>query len=176
MTYFKKFPLMVYGVDGQESVVVDILRRATFISEYKPYTNVLLPYLVLDGDTPQSLGMRFYGADTYHWVILMFNEIHNPYFEWPLSPVALEKMCKEKYGEDVMFMTRHYERNGLVVGEIKEFNKNNTWNPPESLGEDIAISFFDYEERINDSHRYINILRPELLGDFVKQFEAAINV
>lgn len=175
MTYFKKFPLTRYEVAGKESVVRDILRRATFLSEQLPYTNILTPYLIEDGDTPQSLAMSLYGATTFHWIVLMFNEIHNPYFDWPISPVDLEKLCIDRYG-DAMYMTRHQEKNNVVVGEVKVFNKNVPWVPPAPVGESVAISFFDYEERLNDSRRSINLLRPELLGEFVAQFEAAINV
>lgn len=175
MTYFQKFPHLVYSLDGKESVVKDILRRATFISEYKPVSDMYHPYLIIDGDTPQTLGMRFYGAATYHWVIQLFNEIHNPYFDWPLGPVLLEQMCSEKYGNTTMYMTRHHELNGIVIGEIKEFKKGIPWVPPIFTGEAVAISFFDYEERLNDDLRKIAILRPELLGEFVKQFESSIN-
>jgi len=163
-------------VSGKESVVRDILRRATFISEYKPYANLLTPYLIEDGDTPQSLALSLYGAATFHWVVLIFNEIHNPYFEWPSSPVDLEKLCVATYGADTMYMTKHHERNNIIVGEVKVFDKAVTWVAPAPVGESVAISFFDYEERLNDSRRSINLLRPELLGEFVKQFEASINV
>lgn len=176
MTYFKKFPLMTYSFNGKESVVRDILRRATFISEYKPLTDVLTPHLIMDGETPQTLAKTLYGAATYHWIVLMFNELHNPYFDWPLSALDLDRVCIEKYGADTMYMTKHYELNDIIVGEIKQFSKNVPWIAPEAVGESVAVSFFDYEDRLNDKRRSINVLRPELLREFVHQFESSINV
>jgi Base plate wedge protein 53 len=166
---------MVYELDNKKTVVRDILRRATFISEYKPYTDLYYPYTIIEGDTVQSLAMELYGSPFYHWVILMFNEIHNPYFEWPLDQYTLEKLCIDKYGADVMYQTKHFEKNGIVVGEVKEFSKSITWIPPTYSGIATAVSFYEYEQKLNDAKRLITLLRPELLGEFVSQFEAALN-
>lgn len=176
MTIFKSFPLTTYEFNSQESVVKDILIRSKFVSEYRPYSDILTPYSILDGDTPQSLAKTLYGAATFHWIILLSNEIHDPYFEWPISSLDLENLCINKYGSEVMNMTRHHERDGLVVGEIKVFLKGIPWVPPVSAGESFAVSFYDYEERINDSKREIGLLRPELLTEFTKQFKDSLNV
>lgn len=180
MTYFKKFPLTVYEANGNESIVRDILRRAKFVSEYKPYTDLFSSHFIRDGETPQTLAKSYYGSVYNHWVIMLFNEIHNPYFDWPLTSDAVELVCKQKYGEDVMYMTRHYENDGVVVGEYKEFNPLVPWVPPENTFGDsldiISFSFVDYEQRLNDDKRVIKIMRPELLGEFLKQFQKAINV
>lgn len=176
MSYFEKFPLMTYELLGKESIVRDILRRCSFISEYKPYTDLFTAYTIVDGDTPQSLAIKFYDSPYLHWVILITNEIHNPYFDWPLNILDLEKFCKEKYGAVTMYMTKHWEINNIVVGEVKVFNSNVAWIPPTFTGSATAVSFYDYEQKLNDAKRQLTILRPELLGDFVKQFGDAVNV
>lgn len=177
MSYFSKFPKFEYTQNNKTSLVTDILRRSLFISEYTPHTDLYSSYTILDGETPQSLAYKYYGAATYHWVILMFNEIHNPYFEWPVDALTLKNICIEKYTETTMYMVKHYELNDLVVGEIKEFvDKNISWVPPTDVDGSTPISFYDYEEQLNDKKREILILRPELLGEFVTQFSRSINV
>lgn len=176
MSYFSKFPKFEYTQAGKTDRVTDILRRSSFISEYTNYTDLYASYTILDGETPQSLAYRYYGAATYHWVILMFNELHNQYFEWPVDAFTLKNICIEKYSELYMYMVKHYESESLVVGQIKEFvNKDTLWVPPEVVVGATPISFYDYEEQLNDDKRQILILRPELLGEFVKQFAESIN-
>ena len=34
-----------------------------------------------------------------------------------------------------------------------------------------AVTFFDYENDLNEQKRNINVLKPELLGVFIKDFE-----
>ena len=104
----------------------------------------------------------------------MFNEIHNPYFEWPLEQFSLERMCVNKYGADNLYKTKHYVKNDIIVGEIKEFSQDFAWVPPTFTGMATAISFYEYEQQLNDSRRVISIMRPELLGEFVRQFEKSI--
>lgn len=175
MTYFNKFPSTTYELAGDVNIVQDILRRSAFISEYKPYTDLYTPYTIIDGETPQSIAKRMYGAATYHWVVLMFNELHNPYHEWPVEPLTLKNICIDKYGEDVMYMTRHNEKDGDIVGEIKTFVKGVEWVPPELIPSCVPVSFYEYEEALNHEKRFITLLRPELLGEFIKQFGSSIS-
>lgn len=176
MSYFSKFPLITYELNNNESVVKDILRRCTFISEYKPYSDLYTQYTIHEGDTPQSLAIKFYKSPYYHWVILMFNEIHNVYFDWPLDQFTLEEMCRKRYGVSNMYKTKHYEVDGIVVGEVKEFSEDVEWVEPVFTGLATAVSFYDYEIQLNEAKRNIAILRPELLASFVNQFESSINV
>ena len=170
MTYFQKFPHIVYEFNNTHTVVKDIFVRSAFISEYKPLTDLYSSYIIQDGETPQTIAAAMYGSAFYHWVVLMFNEIHNPYLDWPLTTQTLEKYCTDKYGA-AMYMIKHYvSSDGNVVGEVKVFSSPGTWIPPTDLGNNIGISFYDYESQLNEEKRHITLLRPELLGEFVKQF------
>jgi Base plate wedge protein 53 len=179
MTYFSKFPLTSYELNLKATIVTDILRRTAFISEYKPYTDLYTSYTIRDGESAQTIGKRIYGSSFYHWVVLIFNEIHDPTFDWPLDQLSLELMAIDKYGPAV-YMTRHFEKDGHVIGEVKEFVAGTTWISPTNPGpldlSIIPISFYDHEQKLNDEKRNIKLMRPELLSEFVKQHESAINV
>ena len=176
MSYFTQFPSITYEMDNKTYVIKDIFRQAAFISEYKPLSDLYESYTIVDGETPHMLSERFYGSGDYYWVILKFNNIHSMYIDWPLSTYGLEQYCKQKYG--VYWQSvRHYEKDGIVVGEYKDFHPN--WvppaNPEPSNGLLYPVTFYDYESEINDQKRVINILRPELLSEFVSQFKETIN-
>lgn len=126
--YFFQFPNTTYELNCQTSVVKDIFRRAAFVSEYRPYSDLFDKYLIKDGETPESLAIKFYGNVSYYWLILMFNEIHNVNFDWPMQQITLERYCQEKYVD--MFQISHYEIDGVVVGEVKEYLDDVTWVPP----------------------------------------------
>ena len=179
MSYFNKFPITDYFSNKKAVLVRDIFRRAAFITEYKPLTDLYHPYTIYEGETAQSVAQKFYGSQYYHWVVLLFNEIHDQQFDWPLDQVSLENMCKDRYGIPTMYQTRHYERDNNVIGEFKEFFPGTTWVPPTNPGPSdptvYPVSFLEWENKLNDEKRKIIILRPELLPEFVKQYEAAIN-
>jgi hypothetical protein len=184
MSYFNKFPYTTYDIGGKTHLVRDFFRRAAFVSEHKPLADLYETYTVKEGESAQSVALDFYGSALYHWVVLIFNEIHDQHFDWPLDQLSLEKYCQEKYGANTMYMTRHYEQDGNVIGEFKDFISQEggelSWNPPQNPGPEnpliYPVSFIEWETRLNDAKRKILILRPALLSEFVNQYEASVNV
>ena len=180
MTYFVKFPYTTFEFAGTQSVVKDILRRARFISEYAPYSDLFEAYEISNGETVQSIANTYYGAATYHWIIMIFNEIHDLETEWPRDNYQLDVYCQDKYGDDKNSIMVWTDPDGNVVGEVKTFVKDLTWIPPNNPGVPgntyyTPMTFEEYETKLNDKKRIIKIMRPELLGEFVQQFRDKLN-
>lgn len=162
---------------GKTYVIKDIFRHASFISEYKPLSDLYQTYTVNDGETPHTIAEQFYGASEYYWVILIFNNLYSMTTDWPLDQYTLERFCSQKYTDAHMYQTRHYERDDSVIGEVKDFYVG--WTVPANPGPldptVYPVSFYDFEARLNDAKRKILILRPELLSEFLTQFGEAIS-
>lgn len=181
MTYFKDFPYTTYTLNGKTEVVTDILRRSSFFDPVKNNVAVYREYYVIEGDTPESLANEFYGSVNLYWIILLFNSMHDPNFEWPLDQQELNTYCENLYGANGMYKTRYYELNGNIVGEYKEYDytdENFVWVPPSNPFPDNLlvkrITHFEHEERQNDSKRRIKIPREEFVGEIVKQFKETL--
>jgi hypothetical protein len=180
MTYFANFPYTTFELGGSQSVVKDILLRARFISEYAPYSDLFEVYEISNGESPQTIALNYYGAATYHWVIMIFNEIHDLEEEWPRDNYRLDVYCDIKYGSDKNAIAYWTDPDGNICGEVKSYVKGLTWVPPSNPGAPgnsyyMPITFANYEEIQNEKKRIIKVMRPELLGDFVKQFNDALN-
>ena len=180
MTYFANFPYTTFELNGSQSVVKNILLRARFISEYAPYSDLFEVYEISNGETVQSIANTYYGAATYHWVILIFNEIHDLENEWPRDNYQLDVYCQNKYGNEKNSVMAWTDPDGNIVGEIKTFVKDLPWTPPDNPGAPgnlyyLPITFVGHEEKLNEEKRIIKIMRPELLGDFVQQFHDKLN-
>lgn len=78
-------------------IVKDVTVRAKISSYFKNAAVTSLPYEIQDGERPETLAHRIYDRSDLHWLILMFNELHDPTFEWPLSSAELESYISEKY-------------------------------------------------------------------------------
>ena len=48
------------------------------------------PYLVQEGERPDILSFRYYGSVSYAYLILLFNNIIDPQFDWPLNTIDFE--------------------------------------------------------------------------------------
>jgi hypothetical protein len=78
-------------------LVKDITVRAKISDYFKNSAVTSLPYTIQDGERPEMLSYRIYDRVDLYWTILLFNEIHDPTFEWPLSTAELESKLQKKY-------------------------------------------------------------------------------
>lgn len=179
MTYFTNLPNTTYELNSKTTVVKDIFKRTAFRSEYKPYTDLYETHLVNDGESLQSIAADLYGSTAYHWVITIFNEIHDINFEFPLSLSALDIYTKSKYNNNEYKIKHWVNSDNIICGLIQEYTDDYV-NPPnpgvEGNEEYTAVTFFEYETGVNDKKRVIKILRKELLSDFISQFRNSLNV
>lgn len=110
MSYFNKFPLLRYSFDNgtTSKIAVDILKRVGFKESVKSTTELFSEYEILDGETPEMVADKIYGDPSLHWVIMIMNDIVNPYYDWPLSTRVLNKSnSKVKYPGVALMLTDH---------------------------------------------------------------------
>lgn len=53
------------------------------------YTSEFLKYTVRDGETPETLAMRFYNSTSYYWIILLCNDMLDYFYDYPMSSEEL---------------------------------------------------------------------------------------
>lgn len=116
MKYFENFPRTIYSLDtnpNNQQLVVDILARSTFLREISNNTSVAYDYQVQDSDTAEIVAHKVYGDPYKNWIILLFNQIVNPYYDWPMRMEVLDKFIESKYGttvEQSRVDIHHYEK------------------------------------------------------------------
>ena len=146
-------------------------------------------YEVIGNERPDNVAEKVYGNDGLDWVILLSNNIIDINNEWPMNQSQLNMFLDEKYTPQQLVSIHHYEtlelrdnKNqlilpaGLVVdadfnmeylsgGQVKSTNSLVDGRPVK------AVTFYDYENDLNDQKRNINVLKQEFLGLFIKDFE-----
>ena len=146
-------------------------------------------YKVQGDERPDTVSENVYGKSTLDWVILLSNNIIDIKNEWPLTQLQLNEFLNEKYTPQELVSIHHYEtlelrdnKNQLILpagitvdedfnmeylsgGQIRSTNSLVDGRPIK------AVTFFDHENELNDRKRNINVLKPEFLGIFIKDFE-----
>ena len=146
-------------------------------------------YKVQGDERPDTVSENVYGKSTLDWVILLSNNIIDIKNEWPLTQLQLNQFLNEKYTPQELVSIHHYEtlelrdnKNQLILpagitvdenfnmeymsgGQIRSTNSLVDGRPIK------AVTFFDHENELNDRKRNINVLKPEFLGVFIKEFE-----
>jgi len=99
--YFNNFPLTLYtlaanNVTGLDTVT-NIISRFSFEETLKENGSIFYPYEIKDTDTPEIIATKIYNSPERHWIVLMFNDIIDPQYDWPLSYPNFIKYVNEKY-------------------------------------------------------------------------------
>ena len=146
-------------------------------------------YKVVGDERPDNVAQKVYDNDDLDWIVLISNNIVDLNNEWPLTQFQLNEFLNEKYSPQQLVSIHHYEtlelrdsRNQLILpagivvdedfnleylsgGQVKSTNSLVDGRPVK------AVTFYDYENDLNDKKRNINVLKPELLGVFIRDFE-----
>ena len=107
--YFKSFPYTYYSLDDTSTVqvVTNITNRVALSDEVKNNLGLYDEYDIKDGDTPELVADKFYNNSELHWLVLHYNEIIDPRFDWPLDTNNLNRYVGSKYAD--VNATHHFE-------------------------------------------------------------------
>ncbi len=194
--YFRKLPNLDYPslLKNRESNVdyvqtKNLFRRVKIREDLFANFMQFDKYEIVGDERPDNVSEKVYGRDDLDWVVLLSNNIIDINNEWPLSQLQLNRFLSDKYTPQELVSIHHYEtlelRNdknqlilpaGLVVDEDfnLEYLSGTQIKSTNSLvqGRPIrAVTFFDYENDLNDQKRTINVLKRDFLGIFIKDFE-----
>ena len=125
MPYFSSFPRVRYSFDDgiTTKIAVDIMKRVKVRDYIKENIIFFTEYIIQDSDTPDIIAERMYGDSNLHWLVMIFNNVINPYYDMPLSQRGLEAFCKNKYRGETWFLTNSDGNNGLPTGFYPERNQ-----------------------------------------------------
>ena len=81
--YFSSFPLTYYTFTPKDNdniiLATNIIARIKFRKLVLDYSVAFYDFVVADGATPEILAANIYGNSRYHYIILLANNIINPY-------------------------------------------------------------------------------------------------
>ena len=111
MSYFSRFPKMVYDVKGNENykLLPDILRRVKQRSAVASGQFIFDTYDVVNGEKPEDIAYKWFGDAQLHWVILMTNNITDRFHQWPMTQPQFDEFLTDKYGAGNEDAVHHYE-------------------------------------------------------------------
>ena len=200
INFFSDFPKISYTLDDYKTkqVVVDIFKRVILSKEYLENSLYFEEYEVLHGETPEEVSYRFYGTSNLNWAVLMFNNILDPRFEWPVSEESLYKIVEEKYGgsQNVFTINRAKNSKGYLVETFFILTEESTheepvrllFENPENEGINTPIAYqdsaeiaqfesnFEVETEKNEKNRTIKILKPEVIQEIISNYKKLITI
>ena len=184
MGFFRELPNLLYPSflpDKKSSLnyvmVKNVFRRVKLRDDLYNNFTVFNKYEIPEGARPDNVAEELYESSNLDWVVLTVAGILNVRNEWPLSNYNLYNYANDKYGDSLnsnrFFETTEVKDSSgrLILPKGKVVDSNFTipkpGEPTAVLNPVVGISNYEYETRLNDEKRNINILRVEYLTQFL---------
>lgn len=193
MQYFNTLPKVIYTENGVSNVYTNLMSRVSVVPSFLKNPAIYYQYDIQETDTPEIIAAKYYGDSYRYWIVLFINQLSDPQWDWPLHPKAFEDYVTQKYSDvNPRAIVHHYEKtvtqsnrtylvdtvNTFTLGSI-EYSQTDTQSYTKYVGnEEIlfkitkeVVSLYEYEQRLNESKRTINILNSTYVDEFEKQFK-----
>lgn len=173
MFLFRPYPTVRYRVPGtKKTIAVTNLTKRFAVANFLNNARASFDeYYVQDGERPDIIAYQYYGDPTLDWLIMLTNEMHDPYFEWVLSYEQFNEYLRQKYGSvsAAQSTVHHYEQ---ILQQKKTINDNGeqriipekkvivdyTTYASLTASERQTVTVYDYENELNENRRHIYLL------------------
>ena len=180
MSYFRELPDLEYQSPLTERIssthyvrVKNIFRRLKIRDDLKDSFVLFNKFIIPEGARPDTVAEELYGKSDLDWVVLTVANITNVRNQWPLSNKDLYRFSENKYGTDILAL-RFYEttevrdsKNRLILpaGKVVDgsFTITDPDSPSQTLNPVTGVSNYQYETRLNEEKRKIDVLKREYL-------------
>lgn len=197
MKYFSTLPKVVYADSFNSRVMTNIMARASIIPTLMNDPLVFYTYDLQDGDTPEIVAHKYYGDVYRYWIVLYVNQMMDPQWNWPLNYTNFDAYILNKYSEiDPYTTVHHYEKiitnfnvttntttTETIIIDLNEYNtlveSTTTYTLPEEQTtvtiQKNAVSYYDYELKLNESKRSIKLLNKAFVDQFESDFQKVMS-
>lgn len=117
---FTKLPKFKYQVDEYNFFAApDITVTAKIKDAINSYRGVIyLKYIVKNGERPDQVAYKVYGRSNLDWLVMMTNDIIDPYNQWAQPDYQINQSLIRKYGtlqNAVSTIVEYRNADGLII-------------------------------------------------------------
>ena len=184
--YFSYFPSTFHDLrnTGRPTEVTNILRRFKVKDKLKDKSGIFYEYSIQDGDRPDVIADKFYGNADYAWIVLHYNDIIDPFFDWPLFGEDFNRFIIAKYGSIssaqstvknyYQILTKEFVRNDGTRVPAREVAVDLTTFNSLSTTDRRSETQYDFEVEKNEERKQIKLLEPRFLAQAIDEVETIL--
>lgn len=184
--YFSYFPTTLHDLrnTGRPTEVTNILRRFKVKDTLRQRTDVFYEYSIQEGDRPDVIAEKYYGNSKYAWVVLLFNNIIDPFYDWPLFSKDFDRYIIGKYGsiasarnttkEYYKILSQATVKNDGTRVERRELQVDETTFNTLDPNFRRSVSSYEWEVDKNEDKKQIRLLEPRYLSKIIDEVETIL--
>ena len=180
MKYFNTLPKVVTTDNNNNNIILtNLLARVNVIPELLKNPLLYYSYDIQEGETPEIIASKYYGSPDNFWIIMFFNQLLDPEWDWPLSYANFSAYITDKYGSAAAAQSQiaRYEKiitisdslsnvvsKDVIIIDQTEYSNTALNTVTVDFGDETVVitteinevSAYDSELLVNESKRNIN--------------------
>jgi len=186
--YFSNFPSIQYRLPNMSNslLAVDVTKRFILRDFYRRTLIDFYRYDVIEGQRPDNVAYDFYGDSNLDWLILLPNEMIDPYYEWPRTQYEINEYLRNRYGSvsNAQATVHHYEQIIQTKSSVITSDGDTIDIPEKTLIVDQttytslspimrkAVTVYDFEISKNEKNRTIDVIKPSYVPAILDAFRS----
>lgn len=169
MGFFAKFPKIEYDRRTAVSILTSVLPSRMNIDN-----SFIWQRHRIAEESPESLAYDLYRDANLYWVILVTNNIIDPFTDWPVPEDAFEEFVNKKYNNKPNEVHHYFDnRTDDIVDDFNEakFRQMPNADLPYYI---IPVTNYTHEKNLNDAKRDILVVNPKYINEFLETYEKAL--
>lgn len=175
---------MIFGFF--DAIQYDGKPTADIYHSYKSYFDaaaqkyILRNYMIVGSPRPELLSYQLYGNTEYYWVLLMLNNIYDPFHGWVKDESAVHASTEQKYQNFLPnkqnTILYHKDSLGNIYYRLTEYpTDSRNWYDigdtmhlyPQHVGTLVPVTAIEHELNANEDKRIIKIISPGDISAFL---------
>ena len=187
--YFSYLPNVYVGQEESDGrlgyrLIKNMFRRGYLDPIIEKYITAFETFYITDNMRPDELANKVYGDPNLDWVVLMVNNIIDPYTQWPKNTTDLNNYIEETYENPDAI--HHWETNEVKLDDgtifvqkgIEVTEDYRVTLPDQTVlsktDSIYQVSIAEHETYLNEQKRLISLISPGLVETLVDKFEGVV--
>jgi hypothetical protein len=149
--------------------------KTNIIKELFLGQSIFYTYEVKDGEKPSMVAYNYYGSVDYTWLVMISNQMIDPYFDWILSDEEFQQFIISKYNSILAAQTLVVEYADNVSDERYSLDTFNYVFEGDDLdGWLIPVYAYDKEFELNEQKRNIKLIDKRFTRQITLELEKSL--
>jgi len=79
------YTLEFSNLQSVKTNVKNLFSYIDVVDDFKDKAGAFKKYTILENELPEDVAIKFYGSEDFWWAITLYNNIDNPFTQWPLT-------------------------------------------------------------------------------------------
>ena len=90
------------------TTITNLFSKYDIVFDYKKNVDLILNYQIQDNEFIETVSYNTYGSTDYWWIVALFNNIYEPFNDWPLSHSEVVQVATNLYNNERKFTYSTY--------------------------------------------------------------------